>query len=475
MVISLWRRAKKEGLTVQDDFRAEGKSGVEPTGAATDAHVRPPGEESISVTSDQLRAQVQANGNRGVMHNLPAIPKSQGVLLSPGERDCDTAHSLGLVARISHGGAGGLHPALAEDLRGKRVVIIADADEQGRQHAQQVAASLKGKAEWVKVIELPGAKDLTQWVEHGGTKDKLIARIKAAPKWQTLASPGAKVAVPGVRASDVRPERVEWLWRNYIPRETFTLFDGDPGLGKTMLTLDVCARTTTGRAMPDGSDPQLPPAGAVIVSVEDSIADTIVPRLVAAGADLSRIRIVQTISDPNGAECAPKIPADLPLIEAAIRDVEAAVLVFDPFVAFFPLESNTHKDQDVRRCVASLVQLAGKTGVAVLGVRHLNKTFTPNPLYRGGGSIALIGAARSAFLIAMDRKDAGSRILAPLKSNLGPRPVSLKFRIEPTGQSIRVVWEGASDYTADSLLALPESTTGGPAGLFQPSKEAPVQ
>src|SRR5439155_4585576 len=113
--------------------RAEGKSGVEPTGAATDAHVRPPGEESISVTSDQLRAQVQANGNRGVMHNLPAIPKSQGVLVSPGERDCDTAHNLGLVARISRGGAGELHPAFAEDLRGKRVVIIADANEQGRQ------------------------------------------------------------------------------------------------------------------------------------------------------------------------------------------------------------------------------------------------------------------------------------------------------------------------------------------------------
>ena len=80
--------------------------------------------------------------------------------------------------------------------------------------------------------------------------------------------------ITGVLASDVQPERVQWLWDKYIPRGKITIFDGDPGVGKSTVTLDVIARTTLGGKMPDGSGPEVPPSGAVIVSLEDGIPDT---------------------------------------------------------------------------------------------------------------------------------------------------------------------------------------------------------
>lgn len=270
--------------------------------------------------------------------------------------------------------------------------------------------------------------------------------------------------VPGVMASEVRPEKVRWLWSQHIARGKLTLCEGDPDEGKSSVAFDLVARVTRGFPMPDGS-PGIAAAGAVIVSLEDGAADTIVPRLMAAGADLAKIRIVQTITGPDGLERTPTLPCDLGAIEAAIKDVGAAILVIDPFVATLAGDTNSFRDQDIRRVLAPVAALADKTGTAVIAVRHLNKGNNPNPKYRGGGSIGIIGAARAAFLFGQNPDDETTKIMVAVKTNLCPKPPAMKYRLSPgevmiEGEpttTVKVAWEGETAHTARSILAEPDT------------------
>lgn len=258
--------------------------------------------------------------------------------------------------------------------------------------------------------------------------------------------------------SDVEPETVKWLWRGRIPLGKLTILDGDPGLGKSSVGVDLSARVSRCDPLPDGSRSDLSgPAGVVLLSAEDGLRDTIRPRLDAAGADVDRVVALSLVSDGDDGERLPTV-ADTGDIEVAIRSVGARLVVVDPLVAYLGLEVNSHRDQDVRSALAGLAKLAERLGVAVLAIRHLNKGSAGNPLYRGGGSIGLIAAARSGLLVAKDPKDpdGGRRILASTKSNLAAPPPSLAYRLEPVGDTVRVSWEGESDHSASELLAAPD-------------------
>jgi len=274
----------------------------------------------------------------------------------------------------------------------------------------------------------------------------------------------------GVLASEIRPERVEWLWGGRIPLAKITVLDGDPGLGKSFLTLDIAARITTGRPMPDGS-PGID-GGVLVLNAEDGSGDTIVPRLLAMGANLERVRILKTVTGSEG-ERQPEIPGDLAAIERTAESVKARFIVVDPLMAFLASQTNSFRDQDVRRALAPLATTAERLGAAVLIVRHLNKNPVGNPIYRGGGSIGIIGAARSGLLVAPDPDDESgqSRILAVTKANLGPSSPSLRWSIQPDDRGVvRVLWLGESAHQASTLLALPGGEEGrtelGEAGAF---------
>ena len=254
----------------------------------------------------------------------------------------------------------------------------------------------------------------------------------------------------GLLLADVVPERVCWLWYARIPYGRLTLLDGDPGLGKSTLALDVAARLSRGAPMPDGW--ATAPAGTVILSAEDGLADTIRPRLDAAGADVSRIVAVQTVP---GEDRPRALPDDLHVIEEAIIRVDAKLVIVDPLMAFLSARIDGHRDQDVRGALHLLARLAEDTGAAVLVVRHLNKSTGGNVLYRGGGSIGIIGAARSGLLAAKDPDDEARRVLASMKCNLAAEPESLSFHIEADADACRIVWEGVSAHHAGDLLAIP--------------------
>jgi hypothetical protein len=259
-----------------------------------------------------------------------------------------------------------------------------------------------------------------------------------------------------VRVSDVEAARVRWLWQGRIPGGKVTVLDGDPGLGKSTVTLDLTARITTGSPLP-GETGRRPPADVVLLSAEDGIDDTIRPRLEAAGANCERAHVVDHVIDEDGTARPPELPGDLPEIQQLIVETGAVLLIVDPLMAFLAGEVNAHRDQDVRRALPPFKGLAEATGCAVLVVRHLNKAPGGNPLYRGGGSIGIGGAARSVLLVAQDPHDETRRIIASAKSNLGPTPEALAYRIvaDELRDCALVSWAGTVAYSAADLLTSP--------------------
>src|SRR5215213_4921762 len=256
----------------------------------------------------------------------------------------------------------------------------------------------------------------------------------------------------GILLSGVEPEEVEWLWPSWLALGKLALLDGDPGLGKSATTLDLAARVSVGEVFPDGA--RCEPAGVVLLSAEDGLGDTVRPRLDAAGADTSRIVALATVPDENGHDRLLSIPEDIPLIEKGIERVGARLVVVDPLMAFLSGETNSNRDQDVRRALAPLAGLAERTGACVLVVRHLNKAAANNPLYRGGGSIGIIGAARMAFVVGKDPQDENRRVVASTKNNLAKPPKSLMFTLkEADSGSVRISWLGESEVSAKDLLA----------------------
>jgi hypothetical protein len=196
----------------------------------------------------------------------------------------------------------------------------------------------------------------------------------------------------------------------------------------------------------------------VLLTAEDGLADTVRPRLELAGADLERV-IALPVVGAGPDQRPPMLPDDLPSIRAAMDRAAARLVIIDPLMAFLAGGVDSHRDQDVRRVLAAVAQLAEETAAAVVIVRHLNKTATGNPLYRGGGSIGIVGAARSGLLVARDPDHDDVRILASTKSNLCAAPASIGFVLDDIAGVPRLRWTGESPQTAVSLLAQRETST----------------
>jgi len=254
-----------------------------------------------------------------------------------------------------------------------------------------------------------------------------------------------------VLVAEVDREQIRWLWRDRIPASKVTVLDGDPGVGKSTLTLTIAAKVSTGSPFPDGARPEV--GDVILLSAEDDIADTIRPRLEAAGADLERCWVLPDVHPEGEPPRPPELPADLFLLEDLVKSKGAALVVVDPLMAFLAGQVDSHRDQDVRRVLASMAYMAARTGAAVLIVRHLRKG-AGSALDKGSGSIGIIGAARAGMLVAPDPEDDGRRILAMTKSNLAKMPDALAYRLvnDELCGAARVVWDGASRHTANDLV-----------------------
>ncbi len=266
------------------------------------------------------------------------------------------------------------------------------------------------------------------------------------------AGPARKSFDAIVRLSDVTPEKLRWLSPGRLAAGKITILDGDPGLGKSTLLCEFAARITCGDPLPDGQPAA--PRGVILMSAEDDLHDTIRPRIDAAGGDPARVISLTTVPQLAVVGRLVVIPDHIDILEELIVRTQSALVVIDPLLAFLSSRHSASSEQAVRRALAALKAVAESTGAAMVAVRHLNKSPAANPLYRGGGSIGIIGAARCGLLLAQDPEDPERRILASTKTNLGRLPPSLAFRLvaAPGGDIARVVWDGDSHFTAAQLL-----------------------
>lgn len=390
------------------------------------------------------------NGARRVPYRLPellAAPPSETVFIVEGEKDADRLTSLGLVATTNAGGAGKWRDEFGEALRGRRVVIIPDNDEPGREHAARVARSLRGVAADVRVLELPGLQqkgDVSDWLDSGGVVDELLVLAEAAPACAGGDGPPPQ-AGPGlqlVRMADVAPETVGWLWHPYIPFGKLTILEGDPGLGKSWLTCALAAAVSRGRGLP-GCGP-FDPGNVLMLSAEDGLGDTLRPRLDAVGADVEK---VYAINSPLTLDTV-----GLLQLEELIIGLRPSLVIIDPLFAYTGGKVDIHRANECRAISAPLAAAAERHGCALVAVRHLGKSRGGgHALNAGIGSIDFTAAARSVLLVGQDPDDATRRALVQTKNNLAPHGGAVGYMLEEG----RFYWTGESTLTAGRILSLP--------------------
>jgi hypothetical protein len=261
--------------------------------------------------------------------------------------------------------------------------------------------------------------------------------------------------------ADVEAKKTKWHWEQYIPACAITLFSSDPGTGKSTALTDLMARNSRGDSPPPHKAPDgtFPRCNSLLIQGEDDPERTVKPRLLAAGGDESRVHLLRTVTLCDE-ERGVQLPLDLPIIEKFIREHGINLVGIDTLSAFTAPGVSLNDDAHVRRLTNPIAAVAERTQSTWILLSHLNKKANTPTLYRTGGSIALIGAARAAFTFGPHPDDPTKNVFAPLKHNLGPRPHSLTYTIEPYGDTSRIVWGGQTHLTAGDVLATHSEKSG---------------
>lgn len=375
-----------------------------------------------------------------------------------GESDCwplwaEGMHAVGLPGSDS---ASCLQLA---DLGGASTLILCpDGDQAGARFRDGVVRRLAavGFGGQVYAVAMPpGAKDVCDFRALDPATFPARFRGLLAAAEQVFGAPAEPESVRPqplvITLEDVTAEPIEWLWQDWMPLGALAVLDGDPGLGKSSLTLDLAARLSNGTL---GGAFAGRPVASMLLGAEDSLAHTVRPRLDAMGADCKLIHAFEgVINDPaKPDDVRPVIlPGDLKRLADRIATLGVRLVVVDPLMAYLSSETDAHKDQDVRRCLRPLAALAEQLRITVLLVRHLNKLSGGPALYRGGSSIGITGAARASLIVGRDPEQ-DRHVLAMNKINVAPKPPSLAYRLEGRGMACRVVWGEEVDYRADQIL-----------------------
>lgn len=448
------------------------------------------------------------DGVRRFLYDLPAIVANPGgvVYVLEGEKDAENAKRFGLLATTKPEGvvksatgpdADRWKPVFVEQLGGMHAVLVADNDPPGKQHVEIIASWLYDVCPEVRIVHLPGLLpkgDFTDWMEAGGTREELERIVKATPLYVPVAQgivtsnpvpaplrlPARNEVVSrrlGHRvASEMEIYRLRWLWPDWLPLGKLVGIVGNGGLGKSGVSLDIAARLTTGRPMPDEMYGDITdPVGVTVIAHEDEFHDVMGPRLIAAGADMSRIFMLdedmeETMEDGSVRYARWLVTGDLGVLREHLLETGSKLVIMDPLVAYVGDGKDAHNEQDARSVMRGLKSIATEFDCAFLFVRHIRKAGVAggDATHAAGGSVAWTNACRAEWAVADDRDDtSGSlRVMSVTKANLARKPASLSFRqvscVVRVGlddhETFRVEWLGASEQTA--IMGL--TSTGSP-------------
>jgi putative DNA primase/helicase len=260
---------------------------------------------------------------------------------------------------------------------------------------------------------------------------------------RTLSGSGSII----IKASDIQPEMIDWLWKDFLARGMLHIFAGAPETGKTTIALAYAAAISAGMYWPDGTRAK---SGKVLIwTNEDDVAKTIIPRLMRMDADTDNIGIVKGQRDRNGNRRPFNPSIDMPdLAAAAKRMGDVALLILDPVVAALPVARDTHKNSETRAGLQPVVDFAEATSAAVIGITHFTKGTTGrDPIERVTGSLAFGALPRIVMAAAKNLSDGPARIFVRAKNNLGPSGGGFGYDLEaatlyerPDIVATRVVW-----------------------------------
>lgn len=300
-------------------------------------------------------------------------------------------------------------------------------------------------------------------ITDGMASPRLWAPTPPRPVLPTLSLPLA-VPLPVIgrrhhvltRASAITPGLVSWLYEGRIAVGTLSLLAGRQGLGKSTFAYWMAARITRG---------ELPgayagtPRAVLVCATEDSWEHVIIPRLMAAGADLELVHRVEVATDDHDPQPL-DLPVDVDALRAAIEETDAVAVLLDPLLSRVSARLDTHKDAEVRQALEPLTRLAAATLAAILGVMHLNKAGGTEPLTAVMGSTAFSAVARSVSMIVPDPDNDDQRLFATVKNNLGRTDLpTLRFRIEsrPVKVAGTTTFVGGIEFTGESDLSIGEA------------------
>ena len=254
-----------------------------------------------------------------------------------------------------------------------------------------------------------------------------------------------------INMEQVEVEKIDWLLYPFIPFGKVTIVQGDPGEGKTTMVLQIIAKLTKGEAvLPSGSDESaleektmvLEPVTVIYQTAEDGLGDTIKPRLLSAGADCSRVMVI----DDND-QALTMMDARL---EEAIIKTKARLVVLDPIQGFLGAAVDMHRANEIRPLMKRVAVLAEKYYCAIILIGHMNKNSNGKSSYRGLGSIDFQAAARSVLIVGRIKDEPEIRVVCHVKSSLAPEGKSIAFRLD---KDTGFEWIGEYDISADDLLS----------------------
>lgn len=265
---------------------------------------------------------------------------------------------------------------------------------------------------------------------------------------------GEKVIPSIVNLADVEPEEVDFFWNPYIPKGKLTIIEGDPGLGKTFLALNLCAAISNGWPLPGQEDGKpefaFDPGTVLFMTAEDGLADTVVPRLEKMGADRSKVYCLTGWRENEKGEEKTFTLRDIEALREALERVKPALVVIDPLQGYLgPVDM--HRANETRPLLSGLGKLAEEYNCAVIAIRHLSKTGGGKAIYRGLGSIDFTAAARSVLLVG-ENPSTGEKAVVHTKSSCAEKGAAQGFTITEL-DGFR--WTGVSNCTAEDLLAMP--------------------